>query len=945
MKRRKFIKISSIGASAIPLMGLIQNGCANVNGSEDIFKLFQNPPQSAKVFVRWWWNGNKVTEAEIIRELDILKAAGIGGVEINPIAFPSNDSISMGIESLEWLSNDWVKMVDVCLREAAKRDITCDLLVGSGWPFGGKFLPREHQTQILIPGNKRIKGPVQVSFNIEELCKDTIPKVNSLNKDGHYELYDLRLVNADMKEFDPGRELNSLVKDGSITVDIPEGNYVLYYLVLHTGFQNVIHGSPGADGPVVNHYNEEAVKAYLENMSSGLFAKLGELPPNFRSMFIDSIELDGANWAEDMPEQFFKRRGYDVKKYLPFTLFKTGVLGLPLEGSHVQYSSDIEDIIRRVRYDFEITRVELFKERFILAFHQWCNNMGLKSRMQAYGHGCHPVDANLEIDIPECETWLFSNTGMSISNSGMTAKAYTMSNKFVSSGARLSGKRIVACEEFTNTSMVFNAHLAHLKIASDMSIISGVTQSILHGFSYSPAEAPFPGWVRYGTFFNEQNTWWPYFKNWVQYKTRLTAVFQSTELFSSVAVFHPLADLWSDHGTQRDPWPRNKRPSYAHNIWEAIHKNGNGCDLVSDLVVQQSEINNRMLTFGPRKYNALLIMEVESLEPETAEKIKHFAEAGGTVVFIEHLPSKSPGFQNHDANDEAVREFMKQVVHLAPKCVVPAPESNENLIDWYAGIQQIFNIQPYLKIEKPVDFINQVYYRGENNHIFFIANYSLERHHSTRIDFFGMEGKTPWIWDPHTGERYIYPHSKENPGSLELHFGPCESKLIVYSNDLKGEMHQVDFPDYSGTFEIKTNWNVIFNPVAGESFSQKWDKLIDFKDNDQFQSFAGEVIYEAEFYVENNEPFSFIHTGDVNHGVTELWLNGEYLGMKWFGDRIYNVRSVLKNGTNTIRVKLVTVLGNYMKSLNDNPVAMRWTSGQPLVSSGMTGPVALMKKL
>ncbi len=944
MKRRDFIKIGSIGASSIPLLGFFPIACTSVNASEDIFMYFQNPPQSAKVFVRWWWNGNKVTEAEIIRELDMLKDAGIGGVEINPIEFPGDDSITLGAESLDWLSDDWVKMVDVCLREAAKRDITCDLLVGSGWPFGGKFLPREHQSKILIPGNKILKGSVQVSYPIEELCKDTIPKINSLNPDSHYELFDIRLVNADMKEFDPGRELISLVKDGSITIDIPEGNYILYYLVLHSGFQNVIHGSPGADGPVVNHYNESAVKDYLENMSTGLFSKLGKLPSNFRSMFIDSIELDGANWAEDMPEQFKKRRGYEVRGYLPFILFKTEYMGIPVAGSQIQYASDVEDIIRRVRYDFEITRVELFRERFIEVFHQWCNQLGLKSRMQAYGHGCHPVDANLVIDIPECETWLFSTTGTTIGNNGMTAKAFTMSNKFVSSGARLSGKRIVSCEEFTNTSMAFNATMAQLKIASDMSIISGVTHSVLHGFNYSPPEAPFPGWVRYGTFFDERNTWWPYFKNWVNYKTRLTAVFQSHDLFSSVAVFHPLADLWSDHGTQRDPWPKNKRPSFAHSIWQAIHQNGNGCDLVSDLIVQQSEIKNRKLTFGPRKYTALLMMEVESLEPETAEKIKRFAEAGGTVVFIEHLPSKSPGFQKYEIKDQAVRELMKQLVQFSPECLVPSPV-NENLIDWYAGIQQKFNIHPYLKIEKPVDFINQVYYKGENNHLFFIANYNLERKHSTKIDFLEMEGKTPWIWDAHTGERLIYPHSKENPGSLELHFGPCESKLIVYADDLKGEMYQVDLPDYSDPLEISSNWKVKFYPVAGEPFSQKWDKLMDLKDNNQLKTFAGEIIYETEFQVENSQQYSFVNTGDVNHGITELWLNGEYLGMKWFGDRIYGVRSVLKNGTNTLRVKLVTVLGNYMKSLKDNPVAIQWTAKQPLSSSGMSGPVALMKSI
>src|ERR1039457_494873 len=79
------------------------------------------------------------------------------------------------------------------------------------------------------------------------------------------------------------------------------------------------------------------------------------------------------------------------------------------------------------------------------------------------------------------------------------ARAPTGINKFVSSAARFSGKRLVSCEEVTNTSMVFNATLASLKNCADQSNLSGVTHSIFHGFNYSPAEAAFPGWVRYGT--------------------------------------------------------------------------------------------------------------------------------------------------------------------------------------------------------------------------------------------------------------------------------------------------------------------------------------------------------------------------------------------------------------------------------------------------------------
>ena len=43
------------------------------NPSKDVFKAFRNPEDSYRPYVRWWWNGDRVYEAEIRRELNLLK--------------------------------------------------------------------------------------------------------------------------------------------------------------------------------------------------------------------------------------------------------------------------------------------------------------------------------------------------------------------------------------------------------------------------------------------------------------------------------------------------------------------------------------------------------------------------------------------------------------------------------------------------------------------------------------------------------------------------------------------------------------------------------------------------------------------------------------------------------------------------------------------------------
>ena len=84
---------------------------------------------------------------------------------------------------------------------------------------------------------------------------------------------------------------------------------MLYYLIKFTGYQSVIQGALGANGPVINHYEKAAVQNYLDGFGAKLTGKLGPLNNYFRAIFTDSIELEGANWCSDMFEQYKQRRG------------------------------------------------------------------------------------------------------------------------------------------------------------------------------------------------------------------------------------------------------------------------------------------------------------------------------------------------------------------------------------------------------------------------------------------------------------------------------------------------------------------------------------------------------------------------------------------------------------------------------------------------------------
>lgn len=941
MKRRNFIKAGVLATSNVffinSALGQFTSTLKEKN-IDELYKGFQNPPLDAHLYVRWWWNGNRLDAKEILRELDVMKAAGIGGVEINPIAFPEGAD-DIGIKAMTIFTDEWLEMLEVALKGAKERGMVCDMIVGSGWPFGGEFLKKHEQSQMVTIETIDLEGDTNQKFSIDDLLANVDPEVHSRNDIVYRDLIMARLLPKKSDTFIEGIDLMDRISGDDLTVNVPEGEHVLYYVVKLTGYMAVINGSQGAAGPVLNHYSKQATEDYLNRISDFITGKIGNMGDYIRAMFCDSMELEGANWNDDILDEFEKRRGYSLTPYLPFVLKKVGHMGNPLEGEYgTTFAEDVNDVIKRVELDYYQTRIELFKERFIDTFNDWCHRNGVLSRMQAYGRGMHPLEASMEIDLPDSETWLYKELGRVYPNTGLVGRAPKMCNKYVSSAAALAGKNIVCCEEVTNTEMAFMATLEAIKIAGDQSNISGVNQSILHGYNYSPLETPFPGWVRYGSYFNERNTWWPYFKNWADYKARVSYILQRATPQANVAILQPLTDLWLKEGPQRDPFPQAWYPKYQNNLWEAVHQNGGGCDYVSENIIKASTFKNGRMHYNKRSYDTLLMPAIETLDLETAKSLLNFSKAGGKIIFIEKKPFKSVSYKNSLAQDKAVKEIILAMLNDPAGNTVEYPAPDDDVINWYRKLQTELNVSSYIKFNKTHKFLSQASYQVGENKLFFISNSSLSEHISVTAEFQVDENLFPWIWNPETGEKTIYP-VKLKRNNLELEIPRATALMIIFDKNSGDETYPV--PDYfkSGN-EISGEWQLKLNHMNGERTQLQINNLTDLINMDQTRNFAGDAIYEKIITLDETD-YDYIDLGDVQ-GVSELSLNGEVVGKKWYGIHLYDVKGRLKKGKNTLSIKLTTITGNYLKSLNDNAVAQFWTGNQDHFSMGLIGPVRII---
>jgi len=908
--------------------------CEHTREEKDLFELFQNPPADARPMVRWWWNGNSVETGELKRELKVMKEAGIGGVEINSIAMPPQ-AVPTGVPALQWAGREWSEMVKVASEEARELGMITDLIVGSGWPFGGRFLEEDEIMQRLGVKKYEPEPNEHIDIDLTEFLKfesHHAPGLSIDKENNDVELFAVRIVPVGLTSLDEVIDLSPLVKDGRLNYQVGDREYVLVFLYNERNFMSVYHGSPGADGPIMDHYKREVVRAYLGRLKAierEIGVPLAEL---IRALFCDSIELGGSNWTDDMAEVFRERKGYDITPYLPF------VVQPPNQPNTYETSEELADHFHRVQYDFYQVLIDVFLERFTREFQDFCTENGVLCRYQAYGTPYYMglFQGNLIPDIPESNNWIYSRARDEAESDAYTwnqGHGYMLWNKAASTGAHITGRKIASCESMTNVQGVFRTSLETIKQSDDMNFITGINHTVLHGFNYSPPEAGFPGWIRYGAYFSEQNTWWKYFRNWADYNARLSAVFQHSDPVADVAVVGRMDDFWAEVGPTRPPF--NTRPWYYARLWEPISNLGSSCDYLHTSMLEDSEAEGGKLICGNMAYSALILTDVRSLSPRAAEKIIAFASAGGKIVFTGQLPERSLSLVDAENNDQLVQAHMQAALELENVLLVPAPDESADLLEWTASLFERMELNPQVDIGQPVSHLYSLKQSRREQEIYFFVN----AHRKEAIEFdvsFDTGNLIPYLWDPRSGERFALSNDKSN--ELRLKLDALESALVVF------EPEKLDLPLYSTMAvpvrrqPLEALWEVKFEHVDGSVFTREMEELIDFRTSvdDVILNFSGTVTYST--VIENTERQDYICLVDVNEGVSELRVNGESAGMKWYGNHIYEVESLWKPGSNRIEIVLTTTLANYCGSLKENQTARAWTSFyETPVSSGLVG--------
>ncbi len=526
------------------------------------------PLPEAKAGTRWWWLGSAVDKPNLEWNLSEYARVGIGAVEITPLyGVQGNEK-----NELQFLSPQWMQALKDVQDISREKGIEVDMNCGTGWPFGGPLVPIE-----------------------EAACKAVF--IDTLI---HAKSVDVNTISLPVPEKErPYAKLQCIKAFPTGQTD----QWRVIAVYASRTRQKVKRAAPGGEGWVIDHFDRQAVKHYLDRFEQA-FASSGVPYPH--TFFNDSYEVYHANWTPTLFDEFLKRRGYDLRNHLP------ELLGFKDDGN-------------QVLSDYRETLSDLLYENFTLQWVAWSHSHGVQVRNQAHGSPANLLDLYAAVDIPEIEGFGLSEFGIKglRTDPGMTRKNYSDLSmlKYAPSAAHVMGKPFTSSETFTWLTEHFRTSLSQMKPDLDLMFAAGVNHVFFHGSCYTPKDDPWPGWKFYASIdMSPTNSIWRDTPFLMQYIERCQSFLQMGKPDNDFLVYLPVHDMWKQRTKellmQFDIHAMDKHaPTFIQSILR-IDSLGYDCDYISDRQLQKVTLqDNLLVTEGGTRYKGIIIPTSTTISP------------------------------------------------------------------------------------------------------------------------------------------------------------------------------------------------------------------------------------------------------------------------------------------------------------------------------------------
>lgn len=787
---------------------------------------------------RWWWMGSAVDEENLKWNIEQYAKAGLGTLEISPIYGVQGN----GSKNIAFMSPQWLDMQKYAKEQGQRHGIDIDMITGTGWPFGGPMIKSEWSASKLGTQEVKLTGDGEKEQTVTLSGSGTLQRVLAYPQKGN---------DGTMTDLMP------MVDGKKVKWTAPAGDWRVIAVYCQPGAMQVKRPSPGFEGMVLDHFDAEAVKGYLEWFDSR-YEVQGTSYVWPRSFFNDSYEISAADWTRGMFEEFEKYRGYKLETVMDKLIDKNA----------------------QVTADYRQTLSDMLLHNFTEQWTAWAHSHGATTRNQAHGSPGNLIDLYAAADIPEIESFYLSDFGIKglRSDNGFTMKALSTlpTLKYASSAAHVTGKRLVSSESMTWLTEHFRSSLSQMKPELDQLFVAGVNRVLFHGTTYSPREAAWPGWKFYAAVdMSPTNSIWRDAPEMMKYIERVQSFLQMGEPDNDLLVYAPFVNAMHKTPATRllqfDINHMDERMKDLAQCVNAILAAGLDCDYTSERLLMQTQLKDGLLvTPGGTSYKALVV-PVGTNMPDSVKSHLETLAAEGAKIAYDYTPTTLAGL---GIKGEPMRaDYGLKLIR----------RRNATGYHYFVANLSADHVEGYVELAVPAGSV---------------------------VLFNPLTGD---IADAPTDGGRVYISLKSGQSVLlQTYDAATTSGKAIQPVQEMGEITlngqwRLSFTDDS--------WPLMTGKQYELERAQTWETL-----DEQTARLMGTGVYETTFTVSEQQMSEAtggfrLNLGDVRESA-RVWLNGEYLGCAWSVPYVIDCNNKVRAGENTLKIEVTNLPANRIRQMD-----------------------------
>lgn len=662
-----------------------------------IASIIANPDTQYRPEVRWWLAEGLHTDATLRHEVEAAHRLGFGGME-----FLAMDEGPVDHSRYGWGSEEWVHDSQIVVEETTQRDMAVSFTSGTNWSNAN--LPTIYPDH---PAAAQELNVVEEKINGGAARQGTLPRIDlgAISVPAGMPMHRapvrtqqlVAVVAARVIDMSPAGkavldpestiDLTGSVQDEALEWTAPEGEWRLFVYWMHGTGQTA---SPSASvNYTVNYLDRDGIDAVIEYwdkvvLTQELREQIAQNPHT--QMYMDSLELwtfgeGGLFWGHSVAEEFRRRRGYDIARWLPF-LTRTVTIMASSTVYDYEAPREHEITVEKVRFDYVKTLTDLYIENMLRPFAEFLHRNGIGLRAEiSYGLPFELTRPGPEVDGIENESLEF----------GAQIDAY----RLMAGPAHLFGKQYSSETGATTRNYMLNHRFYDQIIATQLA--AGITKTVLHGWASTAGAEGMTEWPGhegmlsiFSERFDERQPAAEFYPQWNEAMARLQCVLRQgrpridvgilrtdhfTDNTSGMALIDADGNRIPDEVAYGQMWMRNRENHWWRDL--GMQDAGWTYEFLDGSLLLRDDVlfEGRLVQPEGPGYQALIVFQ-SALDADVAQLLLAWARNGLPILLVhgaselkllsddlythhERAASRTPGLDGRDEELEVtIRELL-----------------------------------------------------------------------------------------------------------------------------------------------------------------------------------------------------------------------------------------------------------------------------------------------